>query len=77
MTWDKTTVPFSFAGCSVLGYAEDTAGAWLVELDRNMSRPFLLYRFRNDRASDMWTLVGCYGSEVGARGAAMREAVTA
>jgi hypothetical protein len=73
MKWNNNTVPYSFQGCHVIGYAEDHTGAWLIEHDTNLTTPYVLYRFDNDNAREQWQLTDTYHTAWGARRRAERD----
>ena len=67
MKWHTNTVPYSFQGADVRGYAEDDNGAWLIEHDSNDIAPYFLYRFDNDNAKQQWQLIANYHTAYGAK----------
>lgn len=75
MRWRQDTIPYSFRGLDVRGYAEDEAGAWIIEHDPAMTTPFCLYRFLNDEAARQYQLVETFETEHTARRHAEREAL--
>ena len=77
MTWEHT-VPYPFYGANVVGYAEDTTGAFVIERDRSWSpRPFVLYRYYNNNDRGGYQIVGFYASASSARRRAGAMEVTA
>lgn len=63
LIWRRDTVPYSFRGTNVLGYAEDELGAWVVEYDPNMVGKYCLYRFENDVSSYGFMLIDLFDTQ--------------
>lgn len=72
MTWDRTTIPYCFKGLDVRAWAEDEQGAFLIEYDRTLLRPFLLYRYWNQDARGGYRIARTYRSIGAARRGAER-----